>query len=111
MECFILHLDTPGIQRHKIEYKMSMRSVSNMQLYFQEVVIPADRKLPGVNGFQSVAKLLAESRLSVAWNAAGCGLGIYDNMVKYLANRKQFGKSLLSYQLIQDKLVKVMGAV
>ena len=97
VECFILHLDTPGIQREKIEYKMSMRSVTNMQLYFQEVVIPADRKLPGVNGFQSVAKLLAESRLSVAWNAAGVGLGIYDNMVKYLSNRKQFGKSLLSY--------------
>ena len=68
-----------------------------MQLYFQEVVIPADRRLPGVNGFESVAKLLAESRLSVAWNAAGCGLGIYDNMIKYLSKRKQFGNSLLSY--------------
>lgn len=34
IECFILHLDTPGVQREKIEYKMALRSVQNMQLFF-----------------------------------------------------------------------------
>lgn len=72
-----------------------------MQLYFQEVIIPADRKLPGVNGFASVATLLAESRLAVCWNCAGVGLGLYDNMIKYLTERKQFDRHLVSYQLVQ----------
>ena len=111
IECFILDLTTPGVSRSKIEYKMSLRAVQNMQFYFQNVKIPAKNRLPGVNGFASVARCLAESRLIVAWNAAGVGLGIYDNMFKYVNERKQFGKKLTSYQLIQDKLVRVMGIV
>lgn len=35
-------------------------------------------------------------------------MGCYDFMMKYLKTRQQFGNSLLSYQLIQDKIVKVM---
>lgn len=82
-----------------------------MQLYFQNVQIPANRKLPGVKGFQSVATLLAESRIGVAWVAAGVGLGVYDFMMKYLKTRTQFDRTLTSYQLIQDKIVKVMSKV
>lgn len=79
-----------------------------MQLTFQNVLIPVNRQLPGVKGFGSVATLLAESRLSVAQVAVGLGMGVYDFMMKYLKTREQFGNSLLSYQLVQDKIVKVM---
>lgn len=73
--------------------------------------IPAKNKLPGVKGFASIAVLLAESRLSVAWLACGVGLGLYDSMMKYLTEREQFGKKLVAYQLIQDKVFRVMSAV
>lgn len=106
--CYILHLDSPGVTREKLEGKLPLRPVQNMQLTFQNVLIPANRKLPGVKGFASVATLLAESRLSVAQVAVGVGMGCYDFMMKYLKSREQFGNSLLSYQLIQDKIVKVM---
>lgn len=55
-----------------------------------------------------MATLLAESRLSVSQLAVGVGMGCYDFMMKYLKTRSQFGNSLLAYQLIQDKIVKVM---
>ena len=109
--CYILHLDSPGITRQAIKGKMPLRPVQNMQLYFQNVKIPANRKLPGVKGFGSVATLLAESRIGVAWVAAGVGLGVYDFMMRYLKEREQFNRTLTSYQLIQDKIVKVMGKV
>ena len=109
--CFILHLDSPGISRQAIKHKMPLRPVQNMQLYFQNVKIPANRKLPGVKGFKSVAKLLAESRMGVAWVAAGIGLGVYDFMMRYLKSRTQFNRNLTAYQLIQDKIVKVMTKV
>jgi len=64
--CYILHLDSPGVTREKIQGKLPLRPVQNMQLTFQNVQIPLNRKLPGVKGFGSVATLLAESRLSVA---------------------------------------------
>ena len=111
VEAFIVHLDEPGVSRSMIQNKMALRPVQNGQLYFQNVKIPANRKLPGVKGFESVAKLLAESRLAVAWTASGVGLGVYDFMIKYVNQREQFGRPLTSYQLIQEKLVKVMGLV
>lgn len=109
--CFILHLDSPGVTRAAIKNKLPLRPVQNMQLYFQNVKIPANRKLPGVKGFSSVATLLAESRIGVAWVAAGVGLGVYDFMMRYLKTRTQFNRNLTAYQLIQDKIVKVMSKV
>lgn len=90
---------------------MSLRSVQNIQFFFDNVHIPAENKLPGVDGFPSIAKLLAESRLSVAWVACGVGMGLYDSMIKYLTERDQFGKPLVAYQLIQDKIFRVMSTV
>ena len=90
---------------------MALRPVQNIQFYFQNVKIPAHRKLPGVKGFGSVATVLAESRIGVAWIAAGMGLGVYDFMMKYLKQRVQFGRTLTSYQLIQEKIFAVMTKV
>lgn len=111
IECFIVHLDEPGVTREKIQNKMPLRPVQNMQLYFQNVRIPANRKLPGVKGFESVAALLAESRIGVAWVAAGIGMGVYDYMIEYLDNREQFGNPIMAFQLIQDKVFRVMTNV
>lgn len=111
IECVLVHLDEPGITRETIRHKMALRPVQNMQIYFQNVKIPANRKLPGVQGFESVATLLAESRIGVAWVAAGVGMGVYDFMVKYLEDREQFENPLMAYQLIQDKLFRVMSNV
>lgn len=86
--CYILHLDSPGVIREKLQGKLPLRPVQNMQLTFQNVLIPVNRKLPGVKGFGSVATLLAESRLSVAQVAVGIGMGCYDFMMKYLKSRE-----------------------
>jgi glutaryl-CoA dehydrogenase len=109
--CYILHLDSPGVTREAIKGKIPCRPLQNMQLFFQNVKIPAKNKLPGVKGFESVSTLLAESRIAVGWVAVGVGMGAYDFMMKYLKTRTQFDKSLLAYQLIQDKIFKVMSKV
>jgi acyl-CoA oxidase len=111
VQCFILDLKWPGIQRESIKRKMALRPVQNMQLEFKDVRIPAKYKLPGVKGFASVATLLAESRIMVGWLAAAAGLGLYDYMIQYLRKRIQFGNPLVSYQLIQEKVFKVMSRV
>ena len=111
VQCFIIDLKWPGVQRETIKRKMALRSVQNMQLHFTNVKIPAKNKLPGVKGFPSVAALLAESRIMVGWLAAAAGLGLYDYMIQYLRKRTQFGNPLVSYQLIQEKIFKVMSRV
>ena len=111
VECFFIDLKQEGVKREAIKRKMALRPVQNMQLWFDNVKIPLKNKLPGVKGFASVAALLAESRILVAWLAAGIGVGCYDYMIKYLVKREQFERPLASYQLIQEKIFKVMTRV
>jgi acyl-CoA oxidase len=108
---FIVSLTSKGITRNAIKNKMALRPVQNMDIQFENVEVEEQWRLPKVVDFSSVAKMLAHSRICVAMLACGAGIGIYDNVVKYLANRGQFNKSLLSFQLIQEKLVRIMGNV
>lgn len=109
VQCFLIDLTWAGIKREKIQNKLALRSVQNMQLWFDNVRIPAKNKLPGVKGFGSVAALLAESRLLVAWLATAMSVGLYDYLMKYVTKRQQFGKPITAYQLIQEKIFKVMS--
>ena len=100
-----------GVSREVIKNKMSLRAVHNMQIFFDNVRIPENRRLPGCQGFQSVAEVLKKCRFGIGNLAAGVGLGVYDHLIKYLAEREQFKRSLTSYQLIQDKVFRVMSLV
>ena len=55
--------------------------------------------------------MLGHSRLYVGWLAVAIGLGVYDNVYKYVSSRKQFKRELTQFQLIQEKLVRIMGNV
>lgn len=108
---FILKLDdhTPGLKREIIKNKMSLRGVSNVQLYFDDLKIEEKWRMEKVKDFKDVADMLAHSRQYVGWLAASIGVGIYDHVIKYIREREQFGKPLAKYQLIQEKLVRIMG--
>ena len=73
--------------------------------------IPDFYRLEKITKFSDVTELLSNTRLMVPWGAVGLGMALYDKMSEYVCNRKQFGKSLASYQLIQKKLVEVMANV
>lgn len=109
---FIVHLNNnPGVIRKKIERKMALRSVHNMDLEFTNLKVEEKWRLPKVTDFSSVADMLAHSRLFVSWVACAIGVGVYDNVIKYLDSRTQFKKKLTRFQLIQEKLVRMMGNI
>ena len=109
---FIVHLNNnPGIKRYKIEHKMALRSVQNMVVEFTNLRVEEKWRLPKVTDFSSVANMLAHSRLFVSWVACAIGVGVYDHVIRYLDSRTQFKKRLTHFQLIQEKLVRIMGNV
>lgn len=110
---FILHLgdNIPGLKREKIQRKMSLRGVSNMQLTFEGLKVSEEWRLQKVKSFKDVADMLAHSRQYVGWLAAAIGVGIYDHVIQYIRKREQFGLPLAKFQLIQEKLVRIMGNV
>lgn len=59
-----------------------------MQLEFNDLIIEEQWRLPKVDGFESVANMLAHSRLFVCWVGVSIGIGIYDHCYKYISKRK-----------------------
>ena len=112
VECFIVPIASKGVESVPIKHKLSLRCVQNCNITFKDVFVPDSDKLPGANrGFQSTNEVLEHSRVFVAWTAIGLAVGVYDNAIKYLNNRTQFGVKLTSFQLTQEKLSRMMGHI
>ncbi|KAH0720611.1 hypothetical protein KY285_006442 [Solanum tuberosum] len=108
---FIVQKDAPGLQSTKIENKIGLRMVQNGDILFKKVFVPDEDRLPGVNSFKDTSKVLAVSRVMVAWLPIGVAMGVYDMCHRYLKERKQFGAPLAAFQLNQQKLVQMLGNI
>ncbi|RDY01039.1 Acyl-coenzyme A oxidase 4, peroxisomal, partial [Mucuna pruriens] len=108
---FIIKKDAPGLTVTKIENKIGLRIVQNGDIVMRKVFVPDEDKIPGVNSFQDTNKVLAVSRVMVAWQPIGISMGIYDMCHRYLKERKQFGAPLAAFQINQQKLVQMLGNI
>ncbi|KAF4379114.1 hypothetical protein F8388_022201 [Cannabis sativa] len=108
---FIVNKNAPGLTATKIENKIGLRMVQNGDILLKKVFVPDEDRLPGVNSFQDTSKVLAVSRVMVAWQPIGISMGVYDMCHRYLKERKQFGAPLAAFQITQEKLVRMLGNV
>eukprot|EP01018_Ginkgo_biloba_P039723 Gb_32152 [translate_table: standard] len=108
---FILKKGTPGLKATKIENKIGLRCVQNGDMLLKGVFVADEDRLPGINSFQDTSKVLAVSRIMVAWQPIGIAMGVYDMCHRYLQEWKQFGASLNSFQINQEKLVCMLGNI
>lgn len=106
---FLVDTTLPGYSATKIENKISLRTVQNADIVLTDVVVPDHFKLAYANSFRDVNKVLKVTRLSVAWQAVGLQMAAFDVARSYAVERKQFGRPLASFQLIQDQLVRILG--
>ncbi|WP_043634317.1 acyl-CoA dehydrogenase family protein [Nonomuraea candida] len=108
---FVVERGTPGLSTAKIEGKIALRTVQNADIVLDGVRVPESDRLQRVNGFRDVAKVLAKTRGGVAWQALGIAMRAYELAREYAVTRRQFGKPIASYQMVQDLLVKMVGNV
>ncbi|XP_066363162.1 acyl-coenzyme A oxidase 4, peroxisomal-like [Miscanthus floridulus] len=108
---FIVKKGAPGLKATKIENKIGLRMVQNGDIVLNEVFVPEEDRLPGINSFQDVNKVFAMSRVLVTWQPIGISMGVFDMCHRYLKERKQFGAPLAAFQLNQEKLVRMLGNV
>jgi glutaryl-CoA dehydrogenase len=106
---FLLRKDTPGFSVEKMHDKMALRIVQNGLITLKDCVVEEKDKLEHANSFKDTAKVLRMTRAGVAWLALGCARGAYENALKYTTQRKQFGKPIASFQLIQNHLVEMLS--
>eukprot|EP00922_Rhytidocystis_sp_ex-Travisia-forbesii_P013387 GHVS01020068.1.p1 GENE.GHVS01020068.1~~GHVS01020068.1.p1 ORF type:complete len:410 (-),score=19.39 GHVS01020068.1:127-1356(-) len=109
---FLVERGTKGFITSKMQNKMTLRIVQNADIKLVDCFVADSHHLSGAPDFQrGTAKVLESSRAIVAAAAAGVLAGAYDNAMKYTNERQQFGKPLIAFQLVQEKLMRVLGLV
>jgi len=108
---FLVEGGTEGYDARVIEGKGSVRSVWQAHIDLRGVRVPADARLPGARSFKDTGKVLAATRLTCAFAALGHAVGAYDAALTYCRERRQFGKPLVSFQIVQERLVKMLADV
>jgi glutaryl-CoA dehydrogenase len=106
---FIVETDRPGYSATKISNKIGLRIMQNADIVLDNVRIPQSNMLPGATDFSKANDLLRDSRAWVGWQGAGIQLAAFDVARSYSLNRKQFGKELARFQLIQQQLAEILG--
>ena len=106
---FLVRKGNPGISVEKMQDKMALRIVQNGLITLQNCVVMESDRLQNANSFKDTAKVLRMTRAGVAWQAVGCARGAYENVLAYTQTRKQFGKPIASFQLVQNHLVEMLS--
>jgi glutaryl-CoA dehydrogenase len=106
---FIVETDRPGYTATKISNKIGLRIMQNADIRLDRVRIPETNMLPGATDFTKANELLRDSRAWVGWQAAGIQLAAFDVARSYSLQRRQFGKELARFQLIQQQLAEILG--
>jgi glutaryl-CoA dehydrogenase len=106
---FLVRKGTKGFAVEKMQDKMALRIVQNGLITLTNCEVDEEDRLQNANSFKDTAKVLKMTRAGVAWQAVGCARGAYESALNYTRTRKQFGKPIASYQLIQNHLVEMLS--
>ncbi|MDX3055121.1 acyl-CoA dehydrogenase family protein [Streptomyces sp. NE06-03E] len=103
VSAFLVPADTPGLTRRTVHGKLGLRGQATAELVLEDVRVPASALLgPEGKGFSLAMSALAKGRMSVAAGCVGIAQAALDAAVRYAGEREQFGKSIASYQLVQE---------
>jgi alkylation response protein AidB-like acyl-CoA dehydrogenase len=108
----IVETDRPGYKADKILGKMGLHASDTANIYFNNVKVPKEN-LVGVegNGFVQLMNFLDHSRVAVAADALGLSQGAMEQAINYVKKRKQFGRTIASFQVTQFKIAEMATLV
>jgi glutaryl-CoA dehydrogenase len=108
---FLVEPAAPGYQARRIDGKGSLRAVWQAEITLTGVEVPETDRLPGANSFRDTSRVLAGTRNAVAWGALGHATAAYEIALSYCSRRTQFGKPLVGFQIVQERLVAMLAEV
>jgi glutaryl-CoA dehydrogenase len=111
VKAFLVEREAPGVTLEKIHGKTALRMMQNAHITLDGVQVPESMRLHNVDSFRDVAAMLRAMRSDVAWIATGIAAGAFEAALRYVTERRQFGRPLGSFQLVQEKLARMLGNV
>jgi glutaryl-CoA dehydrogenase len=104
---FIVEKDSTGFSAPEIKNKFSLRASVTSALFFDNVVVPFDRVLPGVVGLKGPLSCLTQARYGIAWGVLGAAQACLKQLLEYAQTRVLFGRPLAKNQIIQARLAEM----
>ncbi|MBB4838543.1 glutaryl-CoA dehydrogenase [Sphingomonas kyeonggiensis] len=101
---FVLDKGLKGLSAPKIEGKLSLRASITGMIQLDDVEVPEDALLPGVEGLKGPFSCLNRARYGISWGALGAAEFCFHAARQYGLDRHQFGRPLAATQLFQKKL-------
>jgi len=105
---FIVDRGTPGFTVGKKEDKLGIRASSTCELLFEDCVVPKSQILGEVGkGYKVAIETLNEGRIGIGAQMLGLAQGALDHTVRYIKERKQFGKPIAEFQGVQFQIARM----
>jgi len=98
---FLLEKGMPGLSAPKLEGKFSLRASQTGQIFMEDVRVPKENVLPGIDGLGGPFSCLNNARFGIGWGALGAAEFCLHQARQYTLDREQFGAPLGANQLIQ----------
>jgi glutaryl-CoA dehydrogenase len=108
---FLVETETPGFAATTIPGKGAARAIWQAEIRLDGVRVPDSSRLPQANTFKDAGRVLITTRSTCAWSALGHAVAAYDTALTYSKQRVQFGKPLCSFQIVQERLVRMLAEV
>jgi acyl-CoA dehydrogenase len=106
VSAFLVEAGTPGLSLGKLDKKMGQRGAHTCDVIFEDCRVPASALLGGVEGlgFKTAMKTLDRGRLHISAVSVGVAERLIRDSLNYAMERKQFGKPIAEFQLVQAML-------
>jgi alkylation response protein AidB-like acyl-CoA dehydrogenase len=105
---FLVDRGTPGFTVGKKEDKLGIRASSTCELLFEDCAVPKSAILGEVGkGYKVAIETLNEGRIGIGAQMVGLAQGALDHTVKYIKERKQFGKTIGDFQGVQFQIARM----
>ena len=106
--CFVVSTGADGFEARPIKGKLGLRAQDTAELHLDGVHVRADAVLGDVGGgFKVAMSALDHGRVSLGAGCVGIAQGCLDAAVTYTTERRQFGRSVASFQLVQELLADI----
>ena len=104
---FLVETPTEGLEIRSIDDKLSLRASVSSEFDMENVRIPKENVLPGVEGMDGPLSCLMQARYGIVWGAVGAARDCFEVARNYSTDREQFGGPIARFQLQQEKLTEM----
>jgi len=108
---FLVETDREGVSTPTIDDTWSLRAAVTSEVVLDDVRVPDANRLSGVEGLKGPLSCLNQARYGICWGVTGAAMACYDAARQHAVNRKQFGRPIGKFQLVQERLVEMVQEI